>query len=360
MFFFTVIAWSFMSGEYGWSGLLSDGDCGLHIRIGDYIVANGRVPMIDIFSFSRPGQEWFAFEWGSEVIYSLLNAAFGLKGVVLLAGLVIAGVFTVLLRYTIWLGSNGLIALVLVLMGINATSIHFHARPHIFTLLFMVIAIWMLEADRRHRSRVVWLLVPLTVVWTNLHGGFLILFALMGLLVAGRLAESFLWSEESVRGRSDALRYALLGAACAAASLLNPYGIKLHLHIRETMQSKTIMANVQEFLAPTFRSEAYLHYTALLFLALMLSGMLLRRRRLVEVLWILFLGASSLYSARHVPLFALMAVPLIALELSDLWTRWMRSQSRKSVACVLDDVASQLQDKWQANSLWLPAGIAAL
>ncbi|MEO7651679.1 MAG: hypothetical protein ABIZ80_14530, partial [Bryobacteraceae bacterium] len=52
--------------------------------------------------------------------------------------------------------------------------------------------------------------------------------------------------------------------------------------------------------------------------------------------------------------------PLIAFELTDLWTKWMHKQGKKSVARVLDDVASQLQDKWQANSLWLPAGIAAL
>ena len=41
--------------------LLSDCDTGWHIRTGEWILANRAVPSFDIFSFSKPGQPWFAW-----------------------------------------------------------------------------------------------------------------------------------------------------------------------------------------------------------------------------------------------------------------------------------------------------------
>ena len=76
-------------------------------------------------------------------------------------------------------------AMIVALLGVGAASIHFLARPHIFTLLLLSISVWMIEADRRAPSNRIWLLVPLTVVWTNLHGGFLALIAVLGLTAVG-------------------------------------------------------------------------------------------------------------------------------------------------------------------------------
>src|SRR5580704_6146139 len=180
LFFAAVIVWLFVAGAYGWQSLLLDGDVGAHIRIGDHILATHSAPTHDFLAFSRPGQKWYASEWLTEVIFSLLHSQAGLKGVVLFSGVVIAGTFTILLLHTLWRGANIVIALSVVLMAVNASSIHFHARPHIFTLLFVAIAAWLIEADRRRRTGALWLLMPIAAVWTNLHGGFLVLFALLG------------------------------------------------------------------------------------------------------------------------------------------------------------------------------------
>ncbi len=52
------------------------------------------------------------------------------------------------------------------------SSMHFLARPHLFTLLLVPVCFWVLEADRRERTRWLWVLIPVTALWTNLHGGF--------------------------------------------------------------------------------------------------------------------------------------------------------------------------------------------
>ena len=48
----------------GW--LLTDSDTGWHIRAGEWMLKNGRVPSADLFSFTKAGQAWFAWEWLSE------------------------------------------------------------------------------------------------------------------------------------------------------------------------------------------------------------------------------------------------------------------------------------------------------
>ena len=352
--------WLFAAGAYGWHSLLQDGDVGTHIRIGDYILAHRGVPSHDFLSFSKPGQTWYAFEWLTEVLFSALHRAAGLKAVTLFSGVVIAAAFTLVLLHALWRGANILAALALTLMAVNASSVHFHARPHMFTLLFTALALWLLDADRRRPGWKIWLLAPVTVLWTNLHGGFLVLFAILALLAAGSLGESLLWGELAVRGRAAALRYSLLGLACAAASLLNPYGVKLYLFIHEYLNISVIRDNVQEFQSPSFRAESMFHYMLTLFLALAITGSLLKKHRLTEVLWLWFWAYNSLVSVRHVPLFMIVAVPIVAGEATGWWRRWLAAQPARSVARTLEAITSQYETHALRIGIWAPALVLLL
>src|ERR1019366_2961095 len=50
--------------------LLGDGDTGWHIRTGEWILAHHQAPVSDMFSFSRPGAPWFAWEWLWDVLFA--------------------------------------------------------------------------------------------------------------------------------------------------------------------------------------------------------------------------------------------------------------------------------------------------
>ena len=230
-FFVALLIWLFAGGAYGWLGLLGDGDTGWHIRTGEYVLDNGRVPATDLFSFTKPGQTWYAWEWLADVVFAWLFRLAGLKGVVLMAGVLISATAFVVFRAMLWHGANPLAAMVVCLLGVSASSVHYLARPHIFTLLLMAVSVWLLARDRRAPTRWVWALIPVTAVWTNLHGGFVALIATIGLLVAGSVAEAFLVGRERGARLGAARRYAVLGAGCVAASLLNPYGYHLQVHL---------------------------------------------------------------------------------------------------------------------------------
>src|SRR5579884_1349353 len=217
LFFLAILIWLFASGSYGWQGLLLDGDAGWHIRTGQYILDHHAVPHQDLYSFSKAGAPWYAWEWGSDVLFGSLHRIAGLKGVVLFTGVVLALFSTSLIRRMVWRGVHLFVALVVALLSVGAASIHFLARPHILTLLFLSISVWLIESDREKRSQRIWLLVPLTIVWTNVHGGFLALIAILGLCTLGTAVEAWI-AHEAFGGIwwRTAGRYASLTAASAA------------------------------------------------------------------------------------------------------------------------------------------------
>jgi hypothetical protein len=360
LFFLFITAWMFLVSPLGWQRLLLDADTALHLRIGQYILSTGSVPRQDLFAFSKPAEAWYAFEWLSETVFAAVFNLVGFKGIALLAGMLIALYITLLLKYTVWKGANGMIALVLILVAATATSIHFHARPHLFTLLLLAAAIWVMDYNRRKGGWLIWALAPLTILWANLHGGFFIFLALLGLRAVGCGAEAWFWPQLRQARRQEAIQLIGVGAACALASLVNPYGIHLHGHILETLNSAWIKDNVSEFKSPAFRSEEMFDFMVLFFAGLASITSLVRKKSLVEPLWILFLAYCSLVSVRHTTIFALVATPIIAVELSEWWARVAAGRSKASLLGMLDDVAGQLTAALPGTSLFIPLVIAAL
>src|SRR5579871_6097661 len=66
----------------GAKSMLGDGDTGWHVRTGQWILANGRVPHEDMFSFTRTGQPWYAWEWLWDVCFDWIYQHGGLASVV--------------------------------------------------------------------------------------------------------------------------------------------------------------------------------------------------------------------------------------------------------------------------------------
>lgn len=305
-----LVFWLFAAGS-GWSALLADGDTGWHIRAGEYVLDHRQVPSADLFSYTKPGRPWCAWEWGADVIFALAWRACALKGVVLLAGTILAAYLTVLFRHMLWRAASFFPALGVCLLASGASAIHYLARPHVFTLLFLAGSLWLLDADRTAPGRRVWLLVPLTAVWANLHAGFTALLACLALRGAGALLE---------RDRLVFRRSAALLGACSAASLANPYGIGLHRHVLEYLRSGWIRQAVEEFQAPRFRSESALQFEILLFAGLLVAAWLLRQRRFGDAALVLFWAHAALSSARHIPVFCIVTGPLVASE-AAAWRR---------------------------------------
>ncbi len=357
--FLAILLWVFAAGG-GWSALLADGDTGWHIRTGGYILDTRSVPSRDLFSFSKAGQPWFAWEWLADVIFGALYRAWGLKGVVAFTGLAISLSVTLLYRHMIWRGANLLVALLATLLAAGASTMHYLARPHIFTFLGLTITLWMLERDRRGPSRAIWWLVPGIALWTNLHGGFLAGIACVAVTAAGCAWKAALGPRGTVPRFAAARRYGWLTGACALATLANPYGWRLHEHLVRYLTSSWIRQVVEEFQSPRFRSESMLEFEILLFAGLALISVLYRERHLPSLLLIVFWAHAALVSARHVPLYAIVAAPVCACEASLIWSRWTAGFSRRSIAGTLRDCLRDFSAAPGRTSLWAPVMLLGL
>src|SRR5450759_1631004 len=253
--FFSALLLGAFAHPQGLRSLLSDGDIGWHIRTGELILNTGRAPVADPFSFTRPRQPWFAWEWLADVVFAETWHWRGLAGVAALAGAVLALAATALLARILRRGSGLWIGLGATLAAVSASSVHYLARPHVFSILFYALALWVLSEDRLRRGPRLWLLVPLTALWVNLHAGFVAWLATLGLLLALCAAR---------RDWFQVRRYGALAALCSLASLLNPYGWQVHLHIARYLSSSWIMDHVQEFQSPQIRSEGMIVFALLL------------------------------------------------------------------------------------------------
>ena len=349
LFLLAILVWLFMSsGAAGWQGLLADADVGWHIRTGEYILDHHAVPQTDIYSFSKPGQPWYAWEWLTDVMDGALHRMAGLKGIVLAAAIIIAVFSTTLIQRMVWRGTNLLIALMIALLGVGSSSIHFLARPHVWTLLLLSLSVWMIEADRRKASARIWWLVPITMVWTNLHGGFLALIAVLGLAAVGTVIEMILDAPAELRFKPAGLitslragvRYGSLAAACAAISLVNPYGWNLHKHVLEYLRSDWIKTVIQEFQSPSFRNENMMQFEALLLIGLIVAGAQFRNRKIVEGLWIVFWAHMALASVRHVPVFVTVTAPILATQISTWWSDATAGAKKASLIGILNQMSA--------------------
>lgn len=317
--FVAVLGWMFLMGV-GAQTLLADGDTGWHILVGESLLDTGRLPSTDPFSFTMEGVRWFAWEWLADLALGAAHRLNGLEGVALLAGFVIAATATALLRFQLWFGVNLFVAVFATMLTCAVSTMHWLARPHMFTWGFFLATVWLLEADRRKPSWRVWLLAPMAAVWVNVHGGFVAQLITIGIFAVGVGAEQYIHGA-STKGKlppPGLLRYLGVFGACLAATLANPWTFELHSHIFTYLQSDFILAHVQEFQSPDFRREGMLVFEAAMLFAVLASGRAIWRG---ELAWPLLIGAwahASLTSVRHVPLFMLIAAPFVARELTLL------------------------------------------
>src|SRR5579863_8169525 len=257
----------------GLKTLLSDCDTGWHIRTGEWILAHHTVPTHDIFSYSKPDGPWFAWEWLSDVIWSFLNNHGGLASVACFAILLLSMTFVLLFRL-VRRKSNAIVALVVTMLAATASSVHWLARPHLFTLFFLVLFYGAMERVRAHdnlRDAVRYLaILPLaTMAWTNLHGGFFVGVVMVATYGVAELLK-LLFSPNSEERRPVLIRAAAyLGTsiACLAASLLNPYTYHLHVHVFQYLSDPYSAQHILEFLSVSFHHPLAIFFEAMLLLA---------------------------------------------------------------------------------------------
>lgn len=284
-----------------------DPDVWWHLKTGEYIVAHRAVPHTDPFSYTRAGQRWVAHEWLTELfMYGLYRLA-GWRALSIVFALIPCAAFLFLyLRCP----KNAYLSGAIVVWGAWATTPVWGVRPQIVSLLLT--SLWLLILERSERNpRLLWWTLPLTLLWVNLHAGFGLGAALLALFLVGEVLERFLSSQPAANtARLRALALALFLNLLLVP--LNPNGVRMYTYPIQTLRSKAMQSYISEWGSPNFHRADYWPLLVLLLalVAVLASSRVRLRGR--DLLLLLVSTFAALSSIRMIPLFVLIAVPLMA------------------------------------------------
>lgn len=319
----TTLVFSFLAMR-----LLGDADIGWQIRTGQLIWATRTIPHVDPYSSTITGKSWYAWEWLYDVTVGRLDTWMGLNGVVWFSAILIAAAFGGLFHWLIRRRVSLCFAFALVLLAVASSMIHFLARPHLVTWLFVWIWFVVLDASERrgpcHPStgtNWLWTLPLLMLVWVNAHGGFLLAFVLLGIFWLGALWDFFRargQRTEDLLRRIEAVRRAKeltwLGLANVVASFVNPYGWKLYAHIYSYLSDRFLMNHIQEFQSPDFHRIAQRCFLVLLLFTVGVLAVRGRQLPVSRLLVVLFAVYAGLYASRNIPVSSI----LLAMAIGPL------------------------------------------
>jgi hypothetical protein len=293
----------------------ADGDACLHWRIGNWMIEHHAVIHTEVFSHTRANAPLISKEWLSEVLFAAAGDALGWNGIALLAAVLIATCLWLLHRQLLSEGIDLLPATALTLVAAMAGTVHWLARPHLFTFLFTIMYTGQLRRFDRGQlgtRPLLWRLVPLMVLWVNLHGAFFTGFVIIATFFTGNVITLMAARPDArpaVRSKLGGLGLLLIG--CMLVTLLNPNGWQLPAHVVEFLRNPILAHYTNEFRSPDFHSGAA-HGLLIEFAVIALT--LLYLRPVMGATDVVVMGAwglLALLAARNIPIFALVVTPTV-------------------------------------------------
>ena len=287
--------------------LFRDSDSGWHIRNGEAIIVSGRLPAADPYSWSKPGGQWFAWEWGADVLMGWAHRRDGLQGVAALYLLLIAACTWLWFRLQWTVGGDFLLACAMASPMLSTVNLHWLARPHLFGWVLLLVSIHWLErlppgAGWRGGS----VAFALAAVWANLHASFFLLPFIAGAYALSHILRPVIWPVEAPPEHAQAFAYLVAASGAAAGSFVNPYGWHLHWHVASYLGNEELLKRIGEFQTFNFHSEGAAQI--LLTVALASTGAILAlgQRNLAHFFLLSGFTLLALRSARALPVVALL------------------------------------------------------
>ena len=287
---------------------IGDPDFWWHLRAGQLILAKGGLLGTDPFTYTAAGHAWTMHEWLNEVFFAGAFRLGGL-GLIVLSFSVVTwlGLLCLLLRARLRTGNRGVLAAGMLLAVIAGYPI-WGPRVQMFTFCFSALTLLMVERHLTRGGKAVWWLVPLFLLWSNLHSGFIIGLGFIAAVILAELAGGFIGTPEPApRARLRTL--ALLLGACAAVCLVNPNGPGILVYAFQTQGSPAQQSLIEEWHSPNFHDWELIAFAVMLLSALAMV-VVNRRLRARDAALLLMTGALALQSARHIALFVAASTPI--------------------------------------------------
>lgn len=286
-----------------------DSDLVLHICYGRSLLETG-FPESDPLLSGITGAPVMQ-EWGFDIIVALLDRISGLGGPLI----VFAALFATMVAWLFHrMRQNSCFWLSMLYANLMFAALfpHLIIRPHMISW-FATALIWSLLKDyqdnkRSFRTTAVFSCL-LMLMWTNLHGGFLVGAALAGVMIAGEIPR--LIKSESNKFFPMTVLFCII----VSVTLVNPWGVYLHEHLVSFLSNDFLIKGTSDFHPPNFADRTM--QPLLLTFCLAVFPMLINWRRVKAQEWLLFIAltAAASTSVRNIPFLGILMLPIAARHL---------------------------------------------
>ena len=352
----TAVTWSLLAVLVLTTAIfrVNDFDTWFHLKTGEYILQHHTVPTHDVFSYTAQGGTWITHEWLSEVLMFLAYKLGSLTGVILLKTLIVALGFLFTWFTLRRLSIDPSVGGPLLILAVFMTSFHAFARPHVATEAFLALYLYVLLSYkyrpefRARRRRLLWLL-PVQLLWANIHSGMVLgvgIFALFVVvefvqgLLARRIRSGSPAGSSSLPGSiapslpaNDLGFLSLLTLGLLAVSFLNPSLHRALLYPFIITREPVFSGGIRELQSPLLRlfwgTDFFI--CLILMLAAGIASFIMNWRRLDLTALALFVisALAALTALRNVAIFALLAVPLVAINIQQFASHKLQASSCK-------------------------------
>jgi hypothetical protein len=299
---------------------ITDPDFWWHLRTGQLLIDNhlqllGTSP----YTYTVPGHHWTMHEWLFELAVAALYSVGGLASIVpVLSLLTWLGVVLILLRSRLHTRNRLSLAIGLIVAALAANPI-WGPRDQMVDFTFSCLVLLLIERHLLRGGRSLWLMPPLFLLWSNLHGGFVVGLAFAALILVAEATGRRLGLPDPVPPR----RLATLAGVTVLStlvSMVNPNGPGILLYAAETLASPAQQALILEWQSPDFHMLEVRGFAVML---VSLLGFLVvnRRLRARDAVLVAATAGLALESVRNVAIFVAAATPIWIEQLSMILER---------------------------------------
>jgi hypothetical protein len=266
-----------------------DSNTGQQIVIGEKILSDRQVPR------TEPPIAW---GWASDCAMGFADSRAGLPAVVWLFAVTIVIVTWLWFQLNWECGGNFFFALIFTVPMLATAELRWTASPHIIGwVLLLTTLLYFEKAPTQFRIRDAFLLASAGALWANLDASFLLLPFIALIYGVSHLARPFIWQTESAIDLRKGRWFLMASLFSGVATLLNPYGWSLHLHLAESIGPP---------------SQLHITTAALIALGIAAAGgtLALCEKKLAHFLLALVFVGGAIRFSQMLPLMALVMLPL--------------------------------------------------
>ncbi len=297
-----------------------DGDMWWHLRAGQETILQRSPLLADTFSFTRAGEPWINHSWLSQVGMAALFSWQGFYGLTIgVAVLAVGSLLFVLLQME---GPSMLKAFLLIFAGVVSAPV-WSPRPQTVSLLMLAAVSYVLFLYKRRGINRLWVLPLVMMVWSNLHGGYVLGFLYVGSMLAGEVVNHVLgYKGEEIISWKRLVVLLTWTVGSGLVVLVNPNGLNMWRIPFQTVGVQVLQSFIAEWASPNFHELAQQPLLWMMFALFIAVGLSDRKLDGTDMVAVTGFGMMAFIARRNFGPFALVSLPVLSRHAWAAFHAW--------------------------------------